>query len=104
VIALRSGGVLETVTAGRTGVFYDDGDDPRALAKAVAAFDVGAVDPAACVTSARKFGVERFKERLRAIVAETVARGGIARDVERPGGGLLPLRSPRRGAESMRIR
>ena len=35
VIALRSGGVLETVTAGRTGAFYDDGDDPRALAEAV---------------------------------------------------------------------
>src|SRR4051794_2419575 len=104
VIALRSGGVLETVTAGRTGVFYEDGDDPRALAAAVAAFDVGAVDPAACVAAARRFSVERFQERLRAIVAETVARGRVARDVERPGGGLLPLRSQRRGAESMRIR
>src|SRR4051812_3957717 len=104
VIALRSGGVLETVTAGRTGAFYDDGDDPRALAAAVAAFDVSAVDPVACVTSARRFGVGRFQERLRTIVAETVARGGLARDVERPGGGLLPLRSQRRGAESMRIR
>jgi glycosyltransferase involved in cell wall biosynthesis len=104
VIALRSGGVLETVTAGRTGVFYEDADDPRALAAAVAAFDVGAVDPAACVRSARRFGVERFKERLRSIVAEAVARGRVARDVERPGGGLLPLRSQRRGAESMRNR
>src|SRR5919199_474778 len=84
VIALRSGGVLETVTAGRTGVFYDDGDDPRALAQAVAAFDVGAVDPAACVTSARRFGVERFQERLRSIVAETISRGRVARDLERP--------------------
>src|SRR3954451_8556576 len=35
VIALRSGGVLETVTAGATGAFYDDGDDPQALAAAV---------------------------------------------------------------------
>src|SRR4051794_14111420 len=104
VIAVRSGGVLETVTAGRTGAFYDDGDDPQALAAAVATFDVGAVDTVACVTSARRFGVERFQERLRAIVAETVARGRVARDVERPGGGLLPLRSQRRGAESMRIR
>src|SRR3954462_13351552 len=47
VIALRSGGVLETVTAGRTGVFYDEGDDPGALAAAVAGFDVSQVDPAA---------------------------------------------------------
>src|ERR1700759_3651299 len=88
VIALRSGGVLETVSEGRTGVFYDDGDDWRALATAVAGFDVGAVDPIACVTSARRFGVERFQERLRSIVAETAALGAVARDVDRPVGGL----------------
>src|SRR4051812_3502425 len=104
VIALRSGGVLETVTAGRTVTFYDDGDDPAALAAAVAAFDVSRVDPAACVTSARRFGVERFQESLRSIVAETVALGRTPPVVERPVGGLLPRRSPRRGAESMRIR
>ena len=86
VIALRSGGVLETVTEGVTGAFYDDGDDPRALAAAVAGFDPGAVDPAACVTSARRFGVERFQERLRAIVDEAVARGGAAPISERPVG------------------
>src|SRR3954451_8877460 len=32
VIAVRSGGVLETVSEGRTGVFYEGGDDWRALA------------------------------------------------------------------------
>src|SRR3954452_13748186 len=37
VIAVRAGGVLETVTAGATGAFYDDGDDPQALAAAVTA-------------------------------------------------------------------
>ena len=45
VIALRSGGVLETVTAGRTGAFYDDGDDPRALAAAVAGVRSGRGGP-----------------------------------------------------------
>ena len=45
VIGLRSGGVLETVQEGVTGTFYDDGDDPRALAAAVAGFEPGAVDP-----------------------------------------------------------
>ena len=104
MIALRSGGVLETVTAGRTGAFYDDGDDPQALAAAVRAFDPGAVDPAECVAAARRFGVERFQERLRAIVDETVRRGAQSRAAERPAGGLLPRRSSRRGAESMRIR
>jgi glycosyltransferase involved in cell wall biosynthesis len=104
VIALRSGGVLETVTAGRTGVFYDDAGDPRALAAAVAGFDPGSVDPAACVAAARAFGVERFQARLHAIVSETVARERAPRAAERSSGGLLPRRSSRRGAESMRIR
>ena len=104
VIGLRSGGVLETVQEGVTGTFYDDGDDPRALAATVAGFDPAAVDPDACVTSAQRFGIERFQERLRAIVDEAVAHGGAAPISERVAGGLLPRRSPRRGAESMRIR
>jgi glycosyltransferase involved in cell wall biosynthesis len=102
VIAPRSGGVLETVTAGETGVFYDG---PEALAEVVAGFDPSAVDPAACVRSAHRFGIERFQERLRTIVAEAMANGGAApRPGERPAGGLLPRRPSRRGAESMRIR
>ena len=104
VIALRSGGVLETVTEGVTGAFYDDGDDPKALAAAVAGFDVASVDPSVCVRSAHRFGVERFQEQLRSIVEETAAKGRTARDVERPASGLLPLRSSRRGTESMRSR
>jgi glycosyltransferase involved in cell wall biosynthesis len=102
VIALHAGGVLETVTAGRTGWFYDDADDPASLAAAVRTFDVGAVDPLECVASARRFGVEPFQEQLRAIVAG--ASGQSPRATERPLGGLLPRRSSRRGAESMRIR
>jgi glycosyltransferase involved in cell wall biosynthesis len=104
VIALRSGGVLETVTDGVTGAFYDDGDDPQALASAVAGFDVASVDSSVCVRSAHRFGVERFQQRLRSIVAETATKGRTARDVERPTSGLLPLRSSRRSAESMRSR
>jgi glycosyltransferase involved in cell wall biosynthesis len=106
VIALRSGGVLETVREGRTGTFYDDGDDPRALAEAVARFDVGAVDPADCVAAARRYGVEPFQERLRSIVAAAVRDAARApRAVpERPAGGLLPRRSARNGAHSMRNR
>ena len=67
VIALRSGGVLETVIAGRTGVFYDDGEDPRALAAAVAAFDPGAVDPA------------DVRRRRRGGSASSASRSGCAR-------------------------
>ena len=104
MIALRSGGVLETVTAGVTGIFYDEGDDPRALAAAVRAFDVASVDPAECVAAARRFSVARFQERLRAIVADAVAAERAPRAPERPIGGLLPLRATRRDAHLMRIR
>src|SRR3954451_21753503 len=104
VIAVRAGGVLETVTAGRTGVFYDDPDDPRALAVAVAAFDVRVVDPLDCVKSAQRFGVGRFQDRLRSIVAQTSANDGTPRNVDRPVGGLLATKVTRHGAESMRIR
>jgi glycosyltransferase involved in cell wall biosynthesis len=106
VIALRSGGVLETVDEGRTGAFYDDGDDPRALAAAVAGFDPGAVDPEDCLEAARRFGVERFQERLRGIVAGAVREAQRApRAVpERPTGGLLPRKGARNGSHSMRNR
>src|SRR3954452_15515006 len=106
VIALRSGGVLESVQEGRTGTFYDRADDPRALAEALLAFDPGAVDPAECVAAARHFGVERFQQRLRAIVAGAVAAAErTPRPApERPAGGLLPRRGARNGAQSMRIR
>lgn len=104
VIGLRAGGVLETVDEGVTGAFYDDADDPRSLAEAVADFDLARVESSTCVRSAHRFGAERFKERLRSIVEETAANGRTAPEVERPVGGLLPLRSSRRGADSMRTR
>jgi glycosyltransferase involved in cell wall biosynthesis len=104
VIALRSGGVLATVDEAITGAVYENADDPRALAAAVAGFDVKGVDAGACVTSAQRFSVERFQERLRGIVAETAANDGTPRKVDRPVGGLLATRVQRRGAESMRIR
>jgi glycosyltransferase involved in cell wall biosynthesis len=103
VIALRSGGVLETVRAGETGDFYAEGDHPHPLAAAVAGYEPGAVDPRACVASAQRFSVERFQQRLQAIVAETAARGA-RRGSERPGTGLFARKTTRRGAESMRIR
>jgi glycosyltransferase involved in cell wall biosynthesis len=72
VIALGAGGVLETVRAGETGVYYEPGD-AIALAEAVAGFDPLAVDPEACVAAARRFGLPRFQHTFRDLVAETVA-------------------------------
>jgi glycosyltransferase involved in cell wall biosynthesis len=99
VIALGAGGVLESVRAGETGAYYDH-DDPEALAEAVEAFDPMAVDPAACVAAAQRFGTARFQSELRAIVAEAVMAERQPRPGERPAvaTGLLPRRGPRRAA------
>src|SRR4051794_40467833 len=73
VIALGTGGVLESVRPGETGAYYDR-DDPDALAEVVAAFDPLSVDPAACLAAAQRFGTGRFQARLRDIVARAVER------------------------------
>jgi glycosyltransferase involved in cell wall biosynthesis len=98
VIALGSGGVLESVLEGETGTYYA-ASDPAALAEAVAAFDPLAIDKADCVATAEGFGSDRFRAALRAIVDEAVAAESSA-DRERPAvvTGLLPRRAARRAA------
>ncbi len=98
VIGLAAGGVLESVREGETGAFYAQ-SDPAALAEVIAGFDPLAIDPAACVEAAQRFGTERFQASLRAIVEETVAAESTA-DRERPAvvTGLLPRRAARRAA------
>jgi glycosyltransferase involved in cell wall biosynthesis len=97
VIALGSGGVLESVHEGETGAYYCS-SDPESLAAVVAGFDPLAVDPAACVAAAERFGTDRFQSALRAIVAEAVA--AERPPTERPAvvTGLLPRRAARRAA------
>src|SRR5213079_1647345 len=51
VIALREGGVQETVVEGVTGRFYET-QDPALLADAVRDFDALAIDPSDCVENA----------------------------------------------------
>jgi glycosyltransferase involved in cell wall biosynthesis len=72
VIAVRDGGVLETVIEGETGVFFDrpEVDD---LVAAVQAFDALAIDPAACVDNARRFDVSRFQRGFRSIAEQALA-------------------------------
>jgi glycosyltransferase involved in cell wall biosynthesis len=72
VIALGEGGVRESVVEGVTGTFYDR-SDPESLAAAVRRFDPLAIDPAACRAAAERFGVARFREDLRRIVAEATS-------------------------------
>ncbi len=98
VIALGSGGVLESVHEGETGAYYRESDS-QALADVVTGFDPMAIDPAACLAAARRFGTDRFQAALRAIVDEAVAAESSA-DRDRPAvvTGLLPRRAARRAA------
>jgi glycosyltransferase involved in cell wall biosynthesis len=81
VIARKGGGVLETVEEGTTGVLWQGG--PAELAEAVRSFDDGAIDPQACVHSARRFGTDVFRRELprevRAAIAESAAEPQEAR-------------------------
>ena len=96
VVALAAGGALETVVPGRTGAFYET-SDPDALAEAVLAFDALGVDPQDCVTNARRFGHERFQERLARIVDAAVTAGDRRRREGRrvPSGLVLEARRAR---------
>lgn len=64
VIALRDGGLRETIIEGETGAFFD-APDPAELARVVLAFDTAAIDPAACRASAMRFDRSRFEAGLR---------------------------------------
>lgn len=72
VVALRAGGLLETVVEGETGIFFDR-PEPDVLAEAVEAFDPSSISPERCVEQARHFGPARFRERFSAIVDDAVA-------------------------------
>ncbi len=71
-IAYASGGALETIVDGETGVFFAR-PDPRDLAAALRAFDPSEYDPVRLRAHAETFRPERFVARLQAIVEQTLA-------------------------------
>jgi glycosyltransferase involved in cell wall biosynthesis len=73
VIAARSGGVLETVIDGETGVFAEPGD-ASAFAAAIEALGRLDFDPRKAVANAERFSVANFRQRLSSFVAETAGR------------------------------
>jgi glycosyltransferase involved in cell wall biosynthesis len=82
VIALHDGGVRETVIDGETGVFFE-APEPASLAQAVLSFDALAVDPAACVASARRFDTAQFRRGLRTVVERALDGVGSRREARR---------------------
>jgi glycosyltransferase involved in cell wall biosynthesis len=73
VIARRGGGALETVVDGTTGCFWSGG--PRELARAVMAFEDGAVESQACVGNAARFDAAVFRRRMLSEVEAAVREG-----------------------------
>lgn len=60
VIALKSGGYLETVVAGKTGEFFEEGYLEEVLEK----FDPKKYESRDCIKQAEKFSQQRFKEQI----------------------------------------
>jgi len=93
VIALREGGVRETVLEGVTGTFFER-PEPALLMEAIAAFDTQAIDPAACRANAERFDVGHFRRGFSALVAQ-------ATTAERPASLLTRRRAGRARARGL---
>lgn len=69
VIALGAGGALETVVAGRTGIFFDT-PDAEALCCAVEQFEAMRFDPEAARRQAAKFSRAEFRSGIAGVLKE----------------------------------
>ncbi|MDQ3553102.1 MAG: glycosyltransferase [Chloroflexota bacterium] len=68
VVAFRGGGARETVVEGVTGVFFDR-PEAGSLADALERLDAISIDGSAVRTNARRFDVEVFRHKWRALLA-----------------------------------
>jgi glycosyltransferase involved in cell wall biosynthesis len=71
VIALRSGGVVESVVEGKTGLFFDE-PDINFLIASIKKFEKKKINPADCREQAKRFSKERFKREVRKFVEDKI--------------------------------
>ena len=64
VIAFRQGGAIESVTEGKTGMFFDE-QTAASLADAVMRFERHSFDPAECRANAARFRPEEFRAQIK---------------------------------------
>jgi len=76
VIALRRGGLLETVLDGRTGLFFGE-PTIQSLSEAIARFDQTVFNRAAIRAHAEQFGGDRCRRELESAIRETLGQYGI---------------------------
>jgi len=67
VIALKSGGVIESVIEGKTGVFFDE-PSVESLIHAIRKFEKTKINSENCITQAKKFSKERFISEIMGFV------------------------------------
>ncbi len=71
VIAYRSGGVIESVLQGRTGIFFDE-LTVESLSKAIKQFSSSKINLEDCIAQAQKFSKERFKKEIKDFIERVV--------------------------------
>ncbi len=69
VIALRSGGVIETVIEGKTGIFFDE-PTMESLVSALKKFKSEKYKKSDCIAQVKKFSKEKFKREIKKFVKE----------------------------------
>jgi glycosyltransferase involved in cell wall biosynthesis len=67
VIAFRSGGVMESVVDGKTGIFFNKANTDS-LTKAIKKFEKSKIKPEDCIKQAKKFSTERFKKQIKMFI------------------------------------
>lgn len=71
VIALKSGGVAESVINGKTGVFFEE-PTVNSLIKAIKQFNNLTIHPHDCLAQAEKFSKEEFKAKIKKFVESKI--------------------------------
>lgn len=73
VIAYRSGGVVESVKEGKTGIFFDK-LSVESLKEAIKQFSNVTIRPQDCIAQAQKFSKSRFKKEIRDFVEKVTKK------------------------------
>lgn len=78
VVALRKGGILDTVSEGVSGVFFDE-QTPQSLHAAILQLRTQSFDPAVIRHHARQFSATKFREEILRVITEAGLKVGRTR-------------------------